>query len=217
MIALLSGWCIGWLIHILSDVIPYRMHSPGAVQPNWLPLGGMYRQSPPAYARLHLLAEVLSAGSLFWISTHYPIEQHLVLTVIYAFLLLVTLIDLKYQRILNITVYPALLVVALAALLSIDSTIGLHLAGGLMAFGSFWAAARTTRGGLGGGDIKLAGLLGMAFGLPGIMWVLLVGTGLGALMAVLMLVSRNGQRTTRIPYAPFLCVGAWAVLLVLVH
>lgn len=125
-----------------------------------------------------------------------------------AFLLVVAYIDLKQRRIPNALIYPALGVMLLFHLLvRLQSPLATLLGGGL-AFLMFALAAWLRPGDLGGGDIKLATLLGITFGFPVVLWALLVGVGSGAVVAVVMIIGGGRGRKTHIPYGPFLCLGA---------
>lgn len=72
------------------------------------------------------------------------------------------------------------------------------------------------RGGLGGGDVALAGLLGMYLG-----WIsyeaLIVGLVtafmVGGVFALFLLITRRANRTTRFAFGPFLIVGALVAVL----
>jgi leader peptidase (prepilin peptidase)/N-methyltransferase len=72
------------------------------------------------------------------------------------------------------------------------------------------------RGGLGGGDVALAGLLGMYLG-----WIsyeaLVVGLVtafmVGGVFALLLLITRRANRATRFAFGPFLIVGALIAVL----
>jgi len=72
------------------------------------------------------------------------------------------------------------------------------------------------RGGLGGGDVALAGLLGMYLG-----WIsyeaLVVGLVtafmVGGVFALLLLIARRANRATRFAFGPFLIVGALVAVL----
>ena len=72
------------------------------------------------------------------------------------------------------------------------------------------------RGGLGGGDVALAGLLGRYLG-----WIsyeaLIVGLVtafmVGGVFALLLLITRRANRTTRFAFGPFLIVGALVAVL----
>jgi leader peptidase (prepilin peptidase)/N-methyltransferase len=71
-------------------------------------------------------------------------------------------------------------------------------------------------GGMGMGDVKLAGVLGMFLGWLG--WgSLAVGAFsaflLGGLFAIVLLAVRRAGRTTRIPFGPWMLAGAWVGIL----
>jgi leader peptidase (prepilin peptidase)/N-methyltransferase len=71
-------------------------------------------------------------------------------------------------------------------------------------------------GGMGLGDVKLAGILGFALGWLG--WgPLLVGTflafGYGAVVSIGLLLARRAGRKTRIPFGPYMVAGALTAVL----
>lgn len=134
-----------------------------------------------------------------------------VLLVAYLFFALIAVIDLRYRLVLNIVTYPAIVIVLLGNLLVLHADPRHILLGGGLAFGIFFLTAWLKPDDLGWGDVKLAALLGFAFGFPQILWALLVGGGLGAVVALLLL-RQHGKKYT-IPYAPFLCLGAMIALL----
>jgi leader peptidase (prepilin peptidase)/N-methyltransferase len=71
-----------------------------------------------------------------------------------------------------------------------------------------------TRGGLGTGDVKLAGVLGLALGQLGVAHVALglaVGTLLGGVAASALLVGGRARAASAIPFGPWLVLGALAV------
>lgn len=125
----------------------------------------------------------------------------------FCFFALVASTDLLCRWVPNSAVYPAAALAVVAHLAAGDPILAVALGGGL-ALAVFALAAWLRPGGLGGGDVKLAAVIGLVFGFPGVLWALLVGGALGAAVAAALLVSRNGGRATRMPYAPFLCIGA---------
>ncbi|MFC0863467.1 prepilin peptidase [Sphaerimonospora cavernae] len=67
--------------------------------------------------------------------------------------------------------------------------------------------------GIGLGDVKLAGLIGLLTGALGVQTAVAAGMGgflLGALYAVGLLVTRRGTRKTEFPFGPFMLVAALA-------
>ena len=72
------------------------------------------------------------------------------------------------------------------------------------------------RGGLGGGDVALAGLLGMFTGwisYEAIATALIAAFIAGGLFAALLLITRKASRSTRFAFGPFLIVGALIAVL----
>ena len=167
--------------------------------------------APAALPGLTTATLALSVAAAVWLWLQVgPTLDALLLGLVFAFMGLVTLVDLQYRLIPNALTYPAI-VLALGWRVAAGDARG-ALIGGVFAFAIFYLTARLQPGKLGGGDVKLATLIGIFFGFPGALWVLLIGVGVGAIAAVLLLV-RSHSRLRTIPYAPFLCIGAvvWLV------
>lgn len=163
--------------------------------------------------RLRVAVAILTTMFLTWLWGQFDLSWTLlVYTVVYTFFLLVALIDLKYRLVLNVFTYPAIATVLAAHLLAGQNTLHIFV-GGVVTFLIFFSAAQLRPGGLGGGDIKLATLIGFLFGFPELLWALLVGAGIGGIAALALLASSRGSWKTGIPYAPFLCLGAMVALL----
>ena len=84
---------------------------------------------------------------------------------------------------------------------------------GLGGFLFFLAIILAYPGGMGGGDVKMAGLLGVILGYPGVLMALWISIVTGGIVAVALLASRRRGRKEAIPFGPFLSVGAMVVLL----
>jgi len=85
------------------------------------------------------------------------------------------------------------------------------LVGAAAGFGILLVAAMLTNGGIGGGDIKLAGVLGLATGITG-MCVMLTVASLAAVLYGAIYNER--KKTVRIPFVPFMAVGYLVSLLI---
>ena len=208
------AWFSGYLINVASDYLPVFSKSP--VERHAISKPALFQsfllQQWSDWFYLHLAVELVTP--LFWCYMWlYRPEDGIILAISYYFFVLITIIDLKYRLILNIVTYPAFGVI-----------MGIHfflhevnpatILGGIFAFSIFFLTATLKPGTLGGGDIKLAALIGFVFGFPSILWALIVATGTGALGAICIFLSRS-DRSTRvyIPYAPFLSLGALVALL----
>ncbi|WP_232241560.1 prepilin peptidase [Kutzneria sp. 744] len=132
-----------------------------------------------------------------------------------AVAVLLAVIDIELRRLPNLIVLPSYAVVAAL------------LAGSSLWRGEYWPLARAGLGGvllivfflvlataqpagIGLGDVKLAGLIGIALGY--LSWTaLLVGAFAGILLggiAALVLAARGRGRDVSLPYGPFLIAGA---------
>jgi leader peptidase (prepilin peptidase)/N-methyltransferase len=119
------------------------------------------------------------------------------------------LIDLEYRIIPNkITALGAVGAIALGLALDPGGE-PTRLIAGAAAGGFLLLAALAYPGGMGMGDVKLAGMMGLFLGTavaPAIMIALLAGTAIGA-----VIIARKGAkegRKTAVPFGPFLALGA---------
>lgn len=128
-----------------------------------------------------------------------------------------TQIDLDTRRLPNSIVLPSYVVAAalltLAALLSGEWEPLFRAVVGMVALYAFYALLRLVRpGGMGGGDVKLAGVIGIYLGWLG--WgALLVGAFAafvyGGVFGIILLLVRRAGRKTAIPFGPWMILGAW--------
>ncbi|NYE20681.1 prepilin peptidase [Microbacterium immunditiarum] len=134
-----------------------------------------------------------------------------------AISVVLTLIDIRTHRLPNRIVLPSYVVagvlLATAAVLSGDLVALLRAVIGMAALYVFYFTLRLVRpSGMGGGDVKLAGLIGLYLGWIG--WgALAVGAFaaflLGGLFGVVIMLAGRAGRKTAIPFGPWMIAGAW--------
>ncbi|WP_066364190.1 prepilin peptidase [Herbidospora mongoliensis] len=125
-----------------------------------------------------------------------------------------TLTDLRCWRLPDIVTLPAypILLIALAPTgrLMIATACGLALAGIYLIL---WFGRPS---GIGFGDVKLAGLVGLVSGAVSIDAAIVAGVGgqlLGGLWALGLLITRKGTRNSEFPFGPAMIAGALVALL----
>lgn len=126
-------------------------------------------------------------------------------------------IDLDTHRLPNRIVLPGYLVGAVllgaASVIARDpAQLVTMLAGCAALFALYLVAALISPRGLGFGDVKLAGVLGLFLGHLGVAQLVvgaLAAFLLGGLFAAALLVARRASRTTSIPFGPWMLAGAW--------
>lgn len=76
--------------------------------------------------------------------------------------------------------------------------------------GAMFAIAMAARGGMGGGDVKLASVIGVYAGIiKGVTGLLLAFIG-GAVAGLILIIFKKAGAKTAIPFAPFLALGGFA-------
>ncbi len=132
--------------------------------------------------------------------------------VVFALMLLaIFFIDLEHQIVPNAISYPGLL---LGLLLAIPQGRLLDAAFSAAGAGVFFLViAIVSRGGMGGGDVKLAAMMGAFLGWPAIAVALMLAFVLGAGAGLLLMLLHRASRKAPIPFGPALAVGAVVALL----
>lgn len=151
-----------------------------------------------AAAKFGLSAETLIYSGFFWA------------------LVVLTVIDLEYKLLPNRVVFPTFVAgwagLAIAALAAgetgrlLDAAIGAAIFGGF-----FFLVAYVYPAGMGGGDVKLAFVLGTFLGYiegPGVVVVgMFLSFLIGGIVGVALLAASGGDRKTQVPFGPFLALG----------
>ncbi len=172
------------------------------------------------------IVEFATAAIFAFLAWHYGLSLELAFAVIYAGIFIVIFaIDLEQELILNIVVFPAMILAFAFSFFwggfeELWPRIGpgfvlSALLGGAVGFVLMLLPYLLTRGrGMGYGDVKLAAFIGLMSGFPLVLVALLVGIIAGGLVAVFLLLSRMVKsRKAAIPYGPFLAVGAMVALI----
>jgi leader peptidase (prepilin peptidase) / N-methyltransferase len=91
-----------------------------------------------------------------------------------------------------------------------NSLIGLILGGGpLLAIGWLWEKLRHVEA-MGGGDIKLMGMVGSFLGWKGALLTIMLGAVAGSVVGILLILLKKHKMEKVIPFGPFLALGAVA-------
>lgn len=126
------------------------------------------------------------------------------------------LIDLDHHRLpdsITLPSYAVTLVLVILGSVLIDDWIRMLSAGvGLVSLGALYLVlAVGWRGGMGGGDVKLAGVLGLMLGWLG--WPQLIVGGfsafvIGGIVGAVMMAAGRATRKSGLPFGPFMLIGA---------
>jgi len=188
----------------------------------WLLLRGRCRDCGEPISARYPLVEA-SSGVAFALVTWFALTSERTPAVLPALLYLVaitialSLIDIDVKRLPDAIVLPSYLVLlvllGVASLVEGDwSPFARAAAGAGIGFGFYFLLAFIYPAGMGFGDVKLAGVLGMVlawFGWAELVVGVFAGFLLGGVIGILLIVSRRGNRKTMIPFGPYMMLGAW--------
>lgn len=130
-----------------------------------------------------------------------------------AFMIVVAFIDLEHYIVPNKLVLLGLGAGAIFLLLIKDTSYTSPLWGLISGTGFLLLLALVSRGGLGGGDIKLAAVLGLFLGWPLAPLSVFLGCCLAGLTGIILICAKKKNSKDAIPFAPFLGVGGYITML----
>jgi len=189
----------------------------------WLLLKGQCRDCAASISPRYPVVEALTGGLFAVLVLRFGLDP-----VLPAYLYLVAvglalaLIDLDVHRLpdaLTLPSYPVLAaLLGLGALFGSDSGhLGRALLGGLAMYAFYFVICFAYPAGMGFGDVKLSGVLGMAtawlgWGAWGI--GLFAGFLFGGVWGIGLIALRKGGRKSKVPFGPFMLAGTLAGVLV---
>ena len=182
---------------------------------SYLFLAGKCRQCrsriPGRYPLVELLTGLAAVASVLKFG---PAPAALVYFGFIAALIVVTYIDIDVQKIYDKITLPGIATGLVAAALLpqnrlLDSLLGVLVGGGSLYLVAWLYYMWKQRDGMGGGDIKLLAMIGAFIGWKGVILTIFIASFTGTVVGLMqMALSRNSPTSPRIPFGPFLSVGA---------
>ena len=231
------GLCVGSFLNVVIYRLPHNMSlaKPGSHCPSckyelhwydnipvlsYLMLGGKCRKCKTHISFRYTAVEL--ANTLLWLLCVFLFwEKSIPLACIYIIVLSVFIcvffIDLEHQIIFDR--FQIILLVLGVASIFFDKDFGWlsHVIGGVVGFAVFylisWGFEKLCgKEGLGGGDVKLAGVVGLLLGWERLLLGLLIATIPAAVIMLILSKGKKGENR-QFPFAPFLVVGFGASML----
>jgi leader peptidase (prepilin peptidase)/N-methyltransferase len=130
-----------------------------------------------------------------------------------AALIVITVVDLYHQIIPDVISLPGIGAGLLASLAIPQITLFNSLLGILLGGGGLFLVATLyqwffKREGMGGGDVKLLAMIGAFLGWKAVILTILLGSLIGSITGIIVMVSKGKNFKYAIPFGPFLSFGA---------
>ena len=245
MLALLAGVCalfglaVGSFLNVVihrvprkESVISPRSRCPGcgttlASRDNipvvsWLLLKGRCRTCGEPISIRYPLVELLTAGLFVVTALRLGVDAALpAFLVVVAGLVAISAVDLERFIVPNRILYPTLFVAAplfvVAAAIDGDwEGVKTAALGGALGWVLLFAVHMVSPAGMGFGDVRLAGLIGMVLGwlsVGHVLVALFLAFALAAVVGVALMATGVKGRKDKVPFGPFLASGAMLALL----
>ncbi len=185
-------------------------------------LGGKCRQCGAKISLRYPLVEALNGLLYVLVLWRFGLGWHtLFLFAFWSAMIVITFIDLDFQIIPDSLTLPGIVVGLIAGSLTLPdpfdrlsllgfrgSVIGL-LSGGLAFFLIAEVSFRVLRQeAMGGGDIKMMAMVGAFLGWKSVLLTTFAGSLFGSVIGIFLMVFKRTGRRTKIPFGPFLALGA---------
>jgi leader peptidase (prepilin peptidase)/N-methyltransferase len=207
------GAVAGWLSDPIITRVPRQQPVRGPALPD---------EPPPPHGR-RIVVMVVCAALCGGVAAQYDDSWVLPAYVVLAIgLVVLSAIDLEHLLLPNRIVYPlgyaSLALFTLAAVGDDDfAALGRGLIAAVVAFVVFFVLHMVSPRSMGFGDVRLSFILGLALGWLGwgeVFVGLFAGFVYGALVGVVLIVTRVRGRDQALPFGPFLAAGAMTAILV---
>ncbi len=174
---------------------------------------------------LMIITAILYVGILYRYGIGETFTENLDLIkyfILTPMLLSVVVIDYQLQIIpnrLNLTMFEVgLIFVFLYGIsnvaISINMLVGMLVGGGIFLAITLLGGLVYGKEAMGLGDVKLMGALGLYFGFTNIILVALLSFLIGAILSIVLLVTKIKKTDEYIPFGPFITIGAFIVIFV---
>jgi leader peptidase (prepilin peptidase)/N-methyltransferase len=181
---------------------------------SYLILKGKCRYCKEKISFIYPVVELLSGLLFLSLYLRYGLSWEFASKIfLFTSLLVIFFIDLKYQLIPDVITLPGIVIGFIFSLLAqsppfLESLIGFFAAGGILYLIAIFGDKIFKKESMGGGDIKLAAMLGTFLGWKMVLLVIFLASFLGAVAGITYMIFSKQRRGNRlIPFGPFLAIS----------
>jgi len=181
---------------------------------SYVVLGGKCRTCKNKISLRYPIVELICGGLSTALYAKFGLTQEFFIYSVLIFCLItISFIDLDFQLILNVITIPGLVVgFILTVLFAVESIFevvtGIVGGAGALVVIALLGNVLFKKESMGGGDIKLAAMIGAYLGLTGVLMALMIGFFSATPIGVLVLLWKGPHGDHKIPFGPFISFGA---------
>jgi len=188
---------------------------------SWVLLLGRCRKCKQSIPFQYPLVEALNAVGYVYLYMRFGLTAAMLIYALFlSALIVITFIDLHHMIIPDVISLPGIAVGLIFSLLYLVIRDGSHLflvlpptftnalTGAVLGWCLFYLAAYLSKGGMGGGDIKLIAMIGAFLGWERMLLTIMVGAFAGSVVGIGLMIFFKKGRKYAVPFGPFLALGA---------
>jgi leader peptidase (prepilin peptidase)/N-methyltransferase len=183
-------------------------------------LGGKCRNCGVRISKRYPFVELMTAVVFLMIYRRWGLSYELFFQMFFVSLLItISFIDYDFQIIPDILSIGGLVVGLIISFMRpnyrfLDALYGALLGGGLLFIIASGYQLIAKREGMGGGDIKLLAMLGSFIGINGVIFSMFIGSVIGSIVGIPLMLIKKEDTKYAIPFGPFLSMSAVLYLFV---
>ena len=186
---------------------------------SYILLKGRCRNCKSKISIQYPIVEFLSGLIYLIIHLTYGLSiQSLIYIILSSALIIIAFIDLNEQIVPDVISLPGIVAGLVLSFFVpyisfIDSALGIVAGGGIILIIGLAGSAIFKKEAMGGGDVKLAAMIGAFLGWKYIIISLFLGFFLGALAGIILIISKIRSKEDAVPFGPFIVMGSLITLL----
>ncbi|WP_102274396.1 prepilin peptidase [Cytobacillus massiliigabonensis] len=175
---------------------------------SYLFLKGKCRYCKTVISPLYPFGELLTAVSFFYIYKSIGVSLELIPALILTILLIISVLtDIREHLILDKVTLPMLGLLAITRLFIGSEPFWYYLLGGIAGFSLLFLIAIVSKGGMGGGDIKLYAAIGITLGPSLTAMSLVLASFVGAIGGLFLMMIGKVKRGQPVAFGPSILIG----------
>ena len=186
---------------------------------SYILLKGRCRNCKSKISIQYLIVEFLTGSIYLIIYLTYGLSvQTLIYIILSSALIIIAIIDLNEQIVPDVISLPGIVIGFIISFFVpyisfINSALGVVVGGGIILIIGLGGSVIFKKEAMGGGDVKLAAMIGAFLGWRYIIISLFLGFFLGALAGIILILLKIKSREDVVPFGPFIVLGSFITLL----
>ncbi len=186
---------------------------------SWLILKGRCASCEAPISVRYPIVEMLTASLSLAVAIIFGASELALLYIVITWVLIaLTFIDIDHMLLPDQLTLPLVWLALIAAVMNITIAPSDAIIGAAIGYLSLWSVywlfkLATGKEGMGYGDFKLLAVFGALLGWQAILTIVLLSSVVGALIGMLQIIIQGKDKTTPIPFGPYLAIAGWVTLL----